>query len=242
MCFAPQRRALVRHLNFQKWSENGVFLHFWFGNVLRATTACTFSTSQLPKVVWDSGFFNTFDLEMCFAPQRRAIFHLSSGQMAPHPPLERGYFSTLQSPKSLEKHSESRLSYLFTHLHLLSSDFLPLWSSPSLIFSSLTLPISAFPSLHIVGSLTSKLPSMIHWVNASTAPRQAIPELILATVGNRWCPAFFQWATPSVHHPFTLRSPRFQWSLMVPHGCRWPASCWILSSRRSPIYLRSSTK
>ena len=30
-----------------------------------------------------------FDLEMCFAPQRRAIFHLSSGQLAqaPHPPL-----------------------------------------------------------------------------------------------------------------------------------------------------------
>ena len=51
MCFAPQRRALFRHLNFQKWSENGVFCTFWLRNVLRATTACTFSTSQLPKVV-----------------------------------------------------------------------------------------------------------------------------------------------------------------------------------------------
>ena len=51
MCFAPQRHALFRHLNFQKWSENGVFCTFWLGNVLRATTACTFSTSQLPKVV-----------------------------------------------------------------------------------------------------------------------------------------------------------------------------------------------
>ena len=47
----PQRRALFRHLNFQKWSENGVLCTFWLGNVLRATTACTFSTSQLPKVV-----------------------------------------------------------------------------------------------------------------------------------------------------------------------------------------------
>ena len=28
-----------------------------------------------------------FDLQMCFAPQWRAIFHLSSGQLAPHPPL-----------------------------------------------------------------------------------------------------------------------------------------------------------
>ena len=51
MCFAPQRRALLRHLNFQKWSEPGVFCTFWLRNVLRATTACTFSTSQLPKVV-----------------------------------------------------------------------------------------------------------------------------------------------------------------------------------------------
>ena len=31
--------------------------------------------------------FVHFDLEMCFAPQRRAIFHLSSGQLAPHQPL-----------------------------------------------------------------------------------------------------------------------------------------------------------
>ena len=51
MCFAPQRRALFRHLNFQKWSGAGVFCTFWLQNVLRATTACTFSTSQLPKVV-----------------------------------------------------------------------------------------------------------------------------------------------------------------------------------------------
>ena len=50
MCFAPQRRALFRHPNRQKWREHVVFCTFWLGNVLRATTACTFSTSQLPKV------------------------------------------------------------------------------------------------------------------------------------------------------------------------------------------------
>ena len=118
MCFAPQRRALFRHLNFQEWSEHGVFCTFRLRNVLRATTACTFWTSQLPKVVqtWcvlyiltskcasrhnGMHFFDIstsksvpelrcfvhIDLEMCFAPQRRAIFHLSSGQLAPHPPL-----------------------------------------------------------------------------------------------------------------------------------------------------------
>ena len=54
MCFAPQRRPNVRHLNFQKWTETVSFLHFDF---------------------------------TCFAPQRSDIFHLSSGQMGPHPRL-----------------------------------------------------------------------------------------------------------------------------------------------------------
>ena len=111
MCFAPQRRALFRHPNLQKWSEPlvffniltskcasrhngvhffrhlelpkvvrtpGVFCTFWLRNVLRATTACTFSTSQLPKVVRQWCGCVHFDLEMCFAPQRRALFrHLN---------------------------------------------------------------------------------------------------------------------------------------------------------------------
>ena len=146
MCFAPQWRALFRNLNFQKWSEPLVFLTFWLPNVLRTTTASTFSTSELPKVVRTPSVFNIltskcasrhngvhffdistaksgpelvcfvhfdfemcfapqffdistrkngpklvcfvhFDFEMCFAPRRRSIFHLSSGQLAPHPPL-----------------------------------------------------------------------------------------------------------------------------------------------------------
>ena len=107
MSFAPQRRALFRHPNFQKWCEHVVFCTFWLrnvlrvttactfstseppkvvanmcvlctfwlGNVLRATTACTFSTSELPKVVREwRVLYILFDLEMCFAPQRRALF------------------------------------------------------------------------------------------------------------------------------------------------------------------------
>ena len=49
MCFAPQRRALFRHRNFQKWSEREVFLAFSLTNVLRATTACTFFISHLAR-------------------------------------------------------------------------------------------------------------------------------------------------------------------------------------------------
>ena len=90
MCFAPQRRALFRHHNFQKWSDPGVLCTFWLGNVLRATTACKFSS------LWPHGS----------APAA----------------LKRAYYSTLRSHKSVEKRSESRLSYLFAHLCLLSFD------------------------------------------------------------------------------------------------------------------------
>ena len=44
MCFAPQRRALFPHLNFQERSKTDVFCHFLLPNVLRATTACQFSS------------------------------------------------------------------------------------------------------------------------------------------------------------------------------------------------------
>ena len=68
-------------------------------------------------------------------------------------------FSTLLSHKSLEKHSVSGLSYLFAHLYLLSSDSF----SSHLLSSNLPLlsasPLLCFSSVHIVGSLTSKLPS-----------------------------------------------------------------------------------
>ena len=81
MCFAPQRRALFAHRNFQKWREHVVFCTFLLRNVLRATTACTFSTSELRKVIRtypNVVCFVHFDFEMCFAPQRRALFwHLN---------------------------------------------------------------------------------------------------------------------------------------------------------------------
>ena len=58
--------------------------------------------------------------------------------------------ASLRSHKSLEKHSDSRLSYLFAHRHLLSSDLVSSDSSHL-----------CFSTVHIVGSFTSKLPSTI---------------------------------------------------------------------------------
>ena len=50
MWFAPQWRTLFRHLNCQKWSGPGVFCASSLRNVLRATTACNFSS-----LIWPAG-------------------------------------------------------------------------------------------------------------------------------------------------------------------------------------------
>ena len=94
MCFAPQRR----HRSFERWSGAGAFCTFWLGNVLRATTACNFSSLIWPPAALASLLFD---------------------------PLE---------PQIIEKAHcfASRLSYLFGHLDLLSSE-----TFSSLIFSLL---------------------------------------------------------------------------------------------------------
>ena len=83
MCFPPQRRALFRHLNFQKWSENVVFCTFWLRNVLRATTACTFSTSQLPKVVREWCVLYIFTLKCASRHNGVHFFDISTSKSGP---------------------------------------------------------------------------------------------------------------------------------------------------------------
>ena len=148
MCFAPQRRALFRHLNVQKCSE--------------------------PTVS------NTFYFQMCFAPQRHALFqHLNFQKWS------RAEVFCIFTSKSASCHNGVQL--LISHLprclrtcrfseptfrlsgatkprkNTLFRDF-PTFSRTCifflLIFSLLTLlPADCFfSSLHIVGSLTSKLP------------------------------------------------------------------------------------
>ena len=123
--------------------------------MLRATTACTFSTSQLPKVVRTWCVLYIFLTWKCASRHNGVQFFIS--HLASWLRTRRfSYFSTLRSHKSLEKHSVSRLSYLFAHLDLLSSETF------SFFFSSLLFSDSShlcFSSVHIVGSLTSKPPS-----------------------------------------------------------------------------------
>ena len=186
MCFAPQRRALFWHLNFQKWSETANFLTFWLRNVLRATTTCTFSTSQLPKVVRKWGFFSFFTCKRaitCFSPQWRALFRHRNFQkwsengvllyiltskcalIWPDGSAPAALASLLFDPPEPWNHWKIAVFGDFPTFSRICIFFLLtlslLWSS--LFYSSLLSGSShlCFSSVHIVGSLTSKLPSMI---------------------------------------------------------------------------------
>ena len=148
--FPPQRRALFRHRNFQKWSDHGVFCTFCLGNVLRATTACTFSTSQLPKVVrpWCVLSILTWKCASRHNGVHFFMSHLASWLRT------RRFSEPTFRPSGATNHWKNTvnrdfLSYLFAHLPLLSSD----------LFSSDSFHL-CFSTVHIVGSFTSKLPSI----------------------------------------------------------------------------------
>ena len=78
MCFAPQRRALFRHLNFQKWSEAERVLDILTWKCASRHNGVHFFDISTSKSGPNLVCFGHFDLEMCFAPQRRALFrHLN---------------------------------------------------------------------------------------------------------------------------------------------------------------------
>ena len=136
----------------------------WLGNVLRATTACTFSTAELPKVVrtWCVLHILTWKCALRHNGVQFFIAHLASW-------LRTRRFSEPTFRPSRATNHWKKTQWIVTFLPFrapASSCFsLFLFSIFSLLgfsLSSLTLPTSAFPSLHIVGSLTSKLPSIIY--------------------------------------------------------------------------------
>ena len=137
MRFAPQVRALFQHLNFQKRSNIDVFGAFWLRNVLRATTACNFSS-----LIWPDGSPPAALASLLFDPPERQIIGKTQ------------WFATFLPFRAC-------IFFLLTLSLLWSSFFLTL----SLLWSSLLFADSShlcFSSVHIVGSLTSKLPSIKH--------------------------------------------------------------------------------
>ena len=168
MCFAPQRHALFRHLNLQKWSETLVFLTFWLRNVLRATMACNCSS-----LIWPDGSAPAALASLLFDPPEPQI-------------IGKTQYNTVN--RDFPTFSRICIFFLLT-LSLL-------W--PSLFYSSLlfsvTLPISTFhlsilsevwllnflrlnlsKSLILCVGYTTKF-SCVHSFFAACEVRQGIPQ------------------------------------------------------------------
>ena len=134
--YAPRKWRL----NAQNWCEHVAPVTFWLGNVLRAA-ACTFWTAQLPKVFREGSLFLPFGFQMCFAPQFLIYYPARWLRTAVASLL---YFLTLWSPKTLDKHSVSRLYLLLQSFLILFDPFRSF--SRNVIFCLLTLSPLTFPA------------------------------------------------------------------------------------------------
>ena len=87
-----------------------VFCTFWLQNVLRATTACTFSTSQLPKVVreWCALYILTWKC----ASRHNGVhfFDIATSKSGPRPPV----FCPLLTWKCASRHNG--VQFFISHL------------------------------------------------------------------------------------------------------------------------------
>ena len=190
-CTIPCACHAKRHLNLQKWSEPLVFSTFWLRNVPRTTTACTFLTSQLPKVVrgWSVLYILTskcasrhngvhfFDISTSKSGPTQVFCTFSLGNVL-RATTACNFLSLIWPPGSAPAASASLLfdppepqiiaETLFRDFPTFSRICICFLLTLSLLWSSLfyspLLSASAqlcFSSVHIVGSLTSKLPLII---------------------------------------------------------------------------------
>ena len=171
MCFSPQRPAIFQTSQLQKvvW-ECQFFSIFTF-----ATAACSFSTSQLQKVVWACQCFSIFTWK-CVSRHSGVQFLIS--------PLTtwlrtRRFNEPTFRPTRHTNHWKNTASRDFSNIwrgcifFLLTFALLHLLSSDSTSFSDFTffwlyfiyLLFICFSTLHIVGSLLFKLPSIRFPIN-----------------------------------------------------------------------------
>ena len=143
MCFASQRPALFRHLD-DIWTTSGRpkvvrtrgnFQHFDSRCASRHSKGLFFDISMSQSGPTLRCFVH-FDLQMCFAPHsgRNCSSLICRAGSAPAA-LASLLFNLPEPHKALEKHSVSRLSYLFAPcifslLTFYLSDLLHLLSSP----------------------------------------------------------------------------------------------------------------
>ena len=159
-CAIPSACHAKRHLNIQKWHVHAVLCRFWLRNFLRATPAYTFSTSQLLRVVrsWCVLYILTSTCASRHNGVQFFISHLARWLRT------RRFSEPTFRPSGATNHWKNTVFRNFPTFSRICIFFLLtlslLWSS--LFYSSLLSDSShlCFSSVHIVGSLTSKLPSI----------------------------------------------------------------------------------
>ena len=132
--------------------------------MLRATTACTFSTSQLPKVVrhWCVLYILTSKCASRHNGVHFFISHLASWLRT------RRFSKPTFRPSGATHHWKNTVNRDFPTFSRICIFFLLTLSSDLLssdLFSSDSSHL-CFSTVHIVGSLTSKLPSIIIFLTA----------------------------------------------------------------------------
>ena len=113
MCFSLQPRAIFPHLNFKKWSETVSFLRFWLENVLLATAACNFSTSQLQKVVRPWGVLYILTWKCASRNSGVQFFHIATSKSAPRPSVFLR-FCTILTSKCASRYSGVQFFHIAT--------------------------------------------------------------------------------------------------------------------------------
>ena len=164
-----------------------VFCTFWLRNVLRATTVCTFSTSQLPKVVWawcvctfwlrhvlratTACTFSTSQLPKAVRTWGVLAFSLTnvlrtttactfSSLIWPDGSAPAALASLLFDPPEPQIIRKTQCFATFLPFRAPVSSYFWLFLFSDLLSSLLSASAHlCFSSVHIVGSLTSKLPS-----------------------------------------------------------------------------------
>ena len=259
----------------KKWSVHGVFCTFWLGNVLRATTACTFSTSQLPKVVrsWCALYILTskctsryngvhffyistsksgpalvcllhFDLEICFAPQRRALFlhlnfqkwsepcvlHILTWKSASRHNGVQFFISHLANWLRTRRFSEPTFGPSGDTNHWKNTVFrdFPTFSRIC-IFFLLTLSLLLFSLLIFLFSLHLPCSAFHLSILSEVSLTSKLPSIIylyiyifhanyIISTSISWCP----------HHPSFRRTCTAKWTRKRPRCPRW-AAAWTAS-------------
>ena len=155
MCFSPQRRAIFRHRNSQNCPQTTSFLTFSLPNLHFVTAACIFSTSELQKVLRSRQFFGIFTSKFAFRHSTVQFLRSPLSTCLRTRRLNRPTFR-LTGHTNHRKNTAFRdfsniwrgcIFFLLTFalLHLLSADLTTLL---------------CFSTVHIVGSLLFKLPSI----------------------------------------------------------------------------------